>query len=105
MERREFLETSALLAGGALLTRVAGASAAEPAMIGMQAGAVSFVDEGTDKVLDNLQQLGAVNTIFLAPFTYGGGIAGGQVPGQPPPGHGNQEDDTATFPGGNSATT
>src|SRR5258705_11509623 len=96
MERREFLETSALLAGGALLTRVAGASAAEPAMIGMQAGAVSFVDEGTDKVLDNLQQLGAVKTIFLATFTYGRGIGGRQVPREPLPHHGKEEYETAT---------
>jgi hypothetical protein len=123
MDRREFLETSALLTGGALVTRVAGLSATDehrstatdehrstqsgragPPMIGMQAGAVSFVDEGTDKVLDNLQQMGAVNTIFLATFTYGRGIAGRQVPGQPLPDHGKQEYDTATFHGGNFAT-
>src|SRR3989475_13056686 len=73
-------------------------------MIGIQAGAVSFVDEGTDKVLDNLQELGAVNTLFLATFTYGRGIAGRQVPGQPLPDHGKQEYDTATFRGGNFAT-
>src|SRR5436309_9753662 len=102
MDRREFLETSALLTGGALLTRVAGSSAAERPMIGIQAGAVSFVDEGTGKVLDNFQEMGAVNTIFLATFTYGRGIAGRQVPGQPLPDHGKQEYDTA-FHGGNFA--
>lgn len=73
-------------------------------MIGMQAGAVSFVDEGTGKVLDNLQEMGAVTTVFLATFTYGRGIAGRQVPGQPLPDHGKQEYDTATFRGGNFAT-
>ena len=104
MDRRGFLEASALLAGGALVTRVAGLSAAERPMIGLQAGAVSFVDEGTAKVLDNLQEMGAVNTIFLATFTYGRGIAGRQVPGQPLPDHGKQEYDTATFRGGNFAT-
>jgi hypothetical protein len=104
MDRREFLESSALLTGGALLQRVAGTSAASPPMIGLQVGAVSFVDEGTGKVLDNLQEMGAVNTIFLATFTYGRGIAGRQVPGQPLPDHGKQEYDTATFRGGNFAT-
>jgi hypothetical protein len=104
MDRRKFFETSALLTGGALLTRVAGSAAAERPMIGMQAGAVSFVDEGTGKVLDNLQEMGAVNTIFLATFTYGRGIAGRQVPGQPLPDHGTQAYDTATFRGGNFAT-
>jgi hypothetical protein len=113
MDRREFLEASTVLAGGALLagvpasapaTSVTNASAADPAMIGIQAGAVSFVDEGTERVLDNFQQLAAVNTIFLATFTYGRGIAGRQVPGQPLPDHGKQEYDTATFHGGNFAT-
>jgi hypothetical protein len=104
MDRREFLETSALLTGGALLTRVADLSAAEPPMIGMQAGAVSFVDEGTETVLDGLQEMGAVNTVFLATFTYGRGIGGRQVPGQPLPDHGRQEYDTTTFRGGNFAT-
>ncbi len=47
-------------------------------MIGIQIGAVSFVDEGTEKVLDILQERGGVNTLFLAVFTYGRGIAGRQ---------------------------
>jgi hypothetical protein len=40
-------------------------------------GAVSFLDEGVDAVLDNLQKLGNVNTLFLATFTDARGIAGG----------------------------
>lgn len=72
-------------------------------MIGIQAGAVSFLDEGTEKVLDILQERGAVNTLFLAAFTYGRGIAGRQVPGQPLPDHGKQEYDL-NFHGGNFAT-
>ena len=71
-------------------------------MIGMQVGAVSFVDEGVNPVLDNVQKLGAVNTLFVATFTYGRGIAGRQVPGQPLPDHGKQEYDT-NFRGGNYA--
>src|SRR5581483_8200150 len=72
-------------------------------MVGIQVGAVSFLDEGTDKVLDILQERGAVNTLFLATFTYGRGIGGRQVPGQPLPDHGKQEYDT-DFHGGNFAT-
>jgi hypothetical protein len=73
-------------------------------MIGIQVGAVSFVDEGVDQVLDILQERGQVNTIFLATFTYGRGIAGRQVPGQPLPDHGKQQYDQDTFHGGNYAT-
>jgi hypothetical protein len=66
-------------------------------------GAVSFVDEGTEKVLDGFQELAAINTLFLATFTYGRGIAGRQLRGQPLPDHGKQEYDDA-FRGGNFAT-
>ena len=69
-------------------------------MIGIQVGAVSFVDEGVEKVLDIFQQDASVNTLFVATFTYGRGIAGRQVPGQPLPDHGKQEYDTDTFQGG-----
>ena len=41
-----------------------------------------------------------MNTLFVATFTYGRGIAGRQVPGQPLPDHGKQEYDTDTFKGG-----
>ncbi len=50
--------------------------------IAIQVGGVSFVDEGVDPVLDNLQRA-QVNALMLAVFTYGRGIAGRQVPGQP----------------------
>src|SRR5690349_4783324 len=69
-------------------------------MIGLQIGAVSFADEGVEPVLDILQSKGAVNTLFIAAFTYGRGIAGRQVPGQPLPDHGKQQYDTDTFHGG-----
>ena len=69
-------------------------------MIGIQVGAVSFVDEGVDKVLDTFQEAARVNTLFVATFTYGRGIAGRQVPGQPLPDHGKQEYDTGSFHGG-----
>src|SRR5262249_47661105 len=65
--------------------------------------AVSFVDEGTEPVLDNLQRLASVNTIFLATFTYGRGIGGRQPRGSALPDHGKQEYDD-NFHGGQFAT-
>src|SRR5438105_14809694 len=92
MDRRAFLETS-LLAAGAAALRPWSTAAADRAMIGIQVGAVSFVDEGTDTVLDNFREMAAVNTLFLATFTYGRGIAGRQPRGNPLPDHGKQEYD------------
>ena len=104
MNRREFLEGSALAAGSLLLGGIP-ARGAQPsnAMIGIQVGAVSFLDEGTDKVLDVLQEMGAVDTLFLATFTYGRGIAGRMPRGTPLPDHGKQEYDDQ-YHGGNFAT-
>src|SRR6185312_8772596 len=108
--RRSFLK------GAAAATLAAGlpAAGAEPPAksdspnrsksIGIQIGGVSFTDEGVEPVLDILQERGGVNALFLATFTYGRGIAGRQVPGQPLPDHGKQEYDTGTFHGGNYAT-
>ncbi len=73
-------------------------------MIGIQIGAVSFVDEGIDPLLDLLQERAGVNTLFLAAFTYGRGLAGRQIPGAPFPDHGAQESDEKFFHGGNYAT-
>lgn len=44
-------------------------------------------------MLDILQEKGAVNTLFIACFTYGNGIAGRQLPGHPFPDHGVQKED------------
>src|SRR5256885_13491503 len=68
--------------------------------IGIQVGAVSFVDEGVGAVLDRFQHDANVNALFIATFTYGRGIAGRQIPGQPLPDHGEQKYDTDTFKGG-----
>src|SRR6266566_5057009 len=109
--RRQFLDrgarlTAAALVAPALLPRNGSAAEnpASPQMIGLQIGAVSFVDEGTEQTLDILQSKGAVNTIFLTTFTYGRGLAGRQIPGQPFPDHGKQESDEKFFHGGNYAT-
>ena len=102
VKRREFLKLSA--GAGAVLAMPALAFPSQcKTMIGIQVGAVSFVDEGTEYVLDNLQERARVNTLFLAVFTYGRGIAGRQIPGQPLPDHGKQEYDL-NFHGGNFAT-
>jgi hypothetical protein len=70
MRRREFIKDSAGLAAVVATGSLAGLApvrAAEPSAkrqtIGIQVGAVSFVDEGTDRVLDLLQERGAVDTI------------------------------------------
>ena len=110
VSRRDFLKTTAALSAASTLAP-AGLVSAAPAnsgasgskMIGMQIGAVSFVDEGVEQTLDLLQSRGAVNTIFLTTFSYGRGLAGRQVPGQPFPDHGSQESDEKTFHGGNYA--
>ena len=112
MDRRQFVQRSALAAAAATigaipspesLTRLGATNPPEPLTIGIQAGAVSFVDEGTERVLDNVQQLASVNTLFLATFTYGRGIGGRQLRGSALPDHGKQEYDD-NFHGGQFAT-
>ena len=100
MNRRDFVHTA--MAGALASATQTGQAAPPPSnkMIGIQVGAVSFVDEGVSKVLDIFQESASINTMFVATFTYGRGIAGRQVPGQPLPDHGKQEYDTATFRGG-----
>src|SRR5271165_5882064 len=95
IDRRAFLQTAA----GAAYSQ----AASSRKMIGIQVGAISFLDEGVEKVLDIFQERAYVNTLFLAVFTYGRGIAGRQVPGQPLPDHGKQEYDLS-YHGGNFAT-
>ena len=113
--RRRFLRdvtgaSVAVLGGGTRSSHAAEDSGPEPArsapaqagkkFIAIQVGAVSFADEGVEKVLDVLQERGRVNALMLAVFTYGRGIAGRQIPRQPLPDHGAQEYDTSTFHGG-----
>ena len=57
VNRREFLKITAG-AGAALAMPTPGnAAVSSNKMIGIQVGAISFVDEGTEKVLDVLQEL------------------------------------------------
>ncbi len=98
--RRDFLKSVA--AGAAAMSFNQVERTAEK-LIGIQVGAVSFVDEGTEAVLDRFQKEAGINALLLATFTYGRGIAGRQVPGQPFPDHGKQESDEGVFHGGNYA--
>ena len=103
--RRDFVKTvagAAVVAATPTSPALAQASTAKK-MIGIQVGGVSFLDEGVEQVLDIFQQRAAVNTLFLAVFSYGRGIAGRQVPNQPLPDHGKQEYDL-NYRGGNFAT-
>jgi hypothetical protein len=102
MDRRVFLQNAAgtLVAASLPSAGIAADPAKHEKMIGIQVGAVSFVDEGVSKVLDECQRNASVNTLFVATFTYGRGIAGRQIPGQPMPDHGSQKYDTGTFFGG-----
>ena len=97
--RRDFAKLS--LAAGVAAGLPAWAGGTGP-MIGIQVGAVSFLDEGVAPVLDRFQRDAAINTLFVAAFSYGRGIAGRQIPGQPLPDHGKQEYDTG-YRGGNFA--
>lgn len=104
VNRREFMKITA--GAGAVWAMPTLGHATVPSsskMIGIQVGAISFVDEGTERVLDVLQERACVNTLFLAVFTYGRGIAGRQIPGYPLPDHGKQEYDL-NYHGGNFAT-
>src|SRR6266436_8529351 len=103
LNRREFMKMAAGAGAALALPGSLEGAVFSSKMIGIQVGAISFVDEGTEKVLDVLQERACVNTLFLAVFTYGRGIAGRQIPGQPLPDHGKQEYDL-NFHGGNFAT-
>jgi hypothetical protein len=107
--RREFLKTTASVAATtalapSFLAPAARAAEAAHKAIGIQVGAVSFTDEGVERVLDIFQERGTINTVFLTTFTYGRGLGGRQIPGQPFPDHGSQQSDEKTFHGGNYAT-
>lgn len=108
MARRDFLTQAAALA--ALARPAANAEATTSGLtghtvsVGIQVGAVSFVDEGIATVLDLLRERAAIDTLYLTTFTYGRGLAGRQIPGQPFPDHGSPVSDEQSFRGGNYAT-
>ncbi len=82
-----------------------GASLPEKPVIGIQIDAISFLDEGTEQVLDILQEKAGVNALFMGSFTYGTGITGRQIEGHPFPDHGVQQyQDFSKGHGGDYAT-
>jgi hypothetical protein len=85
------------------LAESCGQSKSEKKVVAIQIPAVSFSDEGVDKVLDTVQERAGVNTLSIAVFSYGRGIEGRQIPGHPLPDHGVQRYDTDTFHGGDFA--
>jgi hypothetical protein len=62
-------------------------------MIGIQIGAVSFLDEGVERVLDTIQERVRVNTLFLGTFAMGNGLFGREPTGYAFPDHGKKEYD------------
>lgn len=103
VDRRAFLIGLTATAVGTGSSGQNAAPSPQSPPIGIQIGAVSFLDEGTENVLDVLQERAHVNALFVAAFTYGRGIAGRQIRGFPLPDHGKQEYDP-DFHGGNFAT-
>ena len=103
--RRDFLTRAGLAAAAEFLPRhlqaLASPASQNEKLIGIQISAISFTDEGIDRVLDILQEKASVNTLFLSAFTYDLGTGGRQVPGRPLPDHGKQEYDN--FHGGDFA--
>lgn len=73
-------------------------------LIAIQVGAVSFVDEGVEPVIDELASRAGVNALFLATPTYTRGTGGRAVPGHPLADHGVEAYDH-DYVGGNYATT
>lgn len=71
---------------------VAGGSGADK-FVAIQIGGRSFVDEGVDACLHTLQDTATVNVVMATVFTYGTGLAGRQVRGEPLPDHGVKEYD------------
>lgn len=108
MDRRKFIQSTALSAAAMpFLTASANNDTLPPSvkdmpMLAIQIPAVSFVDEGTDQVLDNVQKLG-VNTIFITVLAFVNGLAGRQLKGNPFPDHGKQTYEEG-FTGGYFAT-
>jgi hypothetical protein len=60
----------------------------ERPLVGLQIGAISFVDEGVDQVLDGVSTRAGVDALFIATQSFDRGLQGRQVPGRPWPGHG-----------------
>jgi hypothetical protein len=74
----------------------------EKPFVAIQINATSFMDEGIQPVLDNLQNRAGVNSLLLATPAWTRGVGGRVTPGHPIPDHGGQEYDFDWW-GGNYA--
>ncbi len=102
MDGRTLLQVAAGTAAKPVLADTGPTDRPTEKMAGIQIGAISFIDEGVDGVLDIVQERASANALFLATFSFSNGTAGRQVQGLPFPGHGKHEYD-ANFRGGNFA--
>src|SRR5579859_4945899 len=96
--RRQFLQmavpTLAMASGSNLFGQATNPAPPKPSatagpgtnkFVAIQIGGRSFVDEGVDACLHTLQETAAVNVVMATVFTYGTGLAGRQVHGEPLP--------------------
>ena len=102
MDRRTSLQVAAGTAAKPVLADTGPTDRPTKKMAGIQIGAISFIDEGVDEVLDIVQERASANALFLATFSFSNGTAGRQLQGLPFPGHGKPEYDT-NLRGGNFA--
>ncbi|MEO7235685.1 MAG: hypothetical protein ABIW80_09935, partial [Lapillicoccus sp.] len=78
-------------------------SSEQTPLVGIQVGAISFVDEGVEGVLDSVQERAGVNALFIATQAFDRGLAGRQVTWRPAPDHG-PDDLTDVHRGGSFVT-
>jgi hypothetical protein len=71
IDRRNFIQ-------GATMAGAAAQIPAQKKMIGIQVGAISFLDEGVEQVLDIFQQRANVNTLFLGCSRMAGALRAGR---------------------------
>ncbi|HEV7187250.1 MAG TPA: hypothetical protein VGN28_05090 [Blastococcus sp.] len=69
-------------------TRGTAAATGAGPLVGIQVGAVSFVDEGVTEVIDTVSERAGVNALFVATQAFDRGVAGRQVTWKTAPGHG-----------------
>ncbi len=106
MNRRTFFKTTTAASLAAALPLKSRAQR----HVGIQIGPVSFVDEGEDQVLDNVQSLARADHIIIPVFAYNRGLAGrGYLDGEGSfdaevPDHGLLQYDPNWFHGGYYAT-
>ncbi|MBB5790100.1 hypothetical protein [Jiangella mangrovi] len=67
--------------------------------VGVQIGAISFVDEGVGDVLDVLRDKAGANAVVVASQSFDRGVQGRQIGYRPWPGHGPRELDDEHFGG------